>query len=200
VVRGFGDGSTISGKSEHDPDVMSFVEVAQDFCRLLERKTRLSPRGFLRRVLKSTVALYGAGLKLPNVDPDRGYHPGGQWFEKNKRLPIQELIKLDPQVQEHSRRHKLILRKIIRSLGGELRYQIVFDPFQDRETVSSTLSDDLAGIYCDVKEGLLNIKSSRRVSSSVIWQWKCDFESHWGRHAVSAINAMHCRLYSVPFV
>ena len=187
----------ISGKSEHDPDVMSFVEVAQDFCRLLERKTRLSTRGFLGRVLKSTVALYRAGLTLPNVDP--GYHPGGEWFEKNKGLPIQEQLRLHPKIQEHSRRNKLILGKIERSLGGELWYQIVFDPFQDRKTVSSSLSDDLADIYCDVKEGLLNLKSSRRVSASVIWQWKCDFESHWGRHAVSAINAMHCRLYSVPF-
>ncbi len=142
------------------------------------------------------MALYGAGLQLPNVRPDPGFKPLGAWFEENKGLPIGEQIKQNPKIQERSRRQQLIRRSIILSLGGELRYQKVFDPFQDQEPVTTTVSDDLEDIYCDVKEGLLAMGGSGRVSASTVWEWKFGLESHWGRHAVSVINALHSRYFS----
>ena len=120
----------------------------------------------------------------------------GEWFEKNKGLPIAEQIKRDPGIQETSRRREMILPNVILSLGGELFYQQVFEPFQDHEPIAGSLSDDLVDIYLDIKEGLLAMEGSERVAANIIWQWKCDLEIHWGRHAVSAINALHCRFFS----
>jgi hypothetical protein len=67
----------------------------------------------------------------------------------------------------------------------------IFDPFNDQEPVSPTISDDLEDIYCDVKEGLLAMESSGAVSQNVVWEWKFGLEIHWGRHAVGAIAALH---------
>ena len=148
--------------------IKSFVIAANEYCRLFEIKTRLSKRGFTVRVLKSTVALYSAGLDLPNVKPDPGYNPGREWFEKNKGLPIEEQLRLDPRIREHHRRWKAIGVKITCGLGGEVPYQTVFDPLHDKEAIYSTLTDDLADI------GL---------------------ETHWGRHAVDAIKVLYCLLF-----
>ena len=186
----------VGKKSVDDPAVVSFVAAAQSFCGLLEAKSRRSKRQFLEQVLSTTVALYRAGLQLPNVMPDPGFKPLGVWFEENKRLPISEQIKRNPKIQERRRRGQSIRRNIVLSLGSELRYQLVFDPFKDHESVTTTVSDDLEDIYCDVKEGLLAMAGLDRASASIVWQWKFDLEIHWGRHAVSAMNALHSLFFS----
>jgi Domain of unknown function (DUF5063) len=51
--------------------------------------------------------------------------------------------------------------------------------------------DDLADIWRDLKEGL-DVLTNRTASAEVdaIWHWRFSFESHWGRHARSAITAL----------
>lgn len=122
------------------------------------------------------MALYGAGLQLPDVKPERGFKPLG--------------------VPERSRLKQKIRKNIILSLGGELHYQKIFEPFQDQEPITTSVSDDLEDIYCDVKKGLLAMEGSDRIAASTVWEWKFGLEVHWGRHAVSAINALHCLFFS----
>jgi len=73
----------------------------------------------------------------------------------------------------------------------------VFEPFEPRaKAISFSVSGDLADIYCDVKEGVLKIgKRSNVLSPSIVWEWKLKLETHWGRHAVSAIAALHSLLF-----
>ena len=185
----------VKRQSTDDSDVLRFVTVAEAFCRVLEKRTRRSKRGFIQQSLKVTLALYSAGLELPNVHPEPGYNPAGEWFEQHKHLPIRQRMKEDPQLREHAARHKKIRDRILRSLGTELAYQQVFDPIVGQEPVTATLSDDLSGIYCDVVKGLLTEQEhSGVVPASVVWQWKFDLRYHWGKHATSAIYAMHCFL------
>ena len=181
-------------KSGDDLAVSSFVAAAEHFCDALERKARISKSQFLICVLKGTLALYGAGLELPDVEPESSFKPAGEWFEKNKRLPIEEQIRLNPRLLERSRQKQLVRRNIIHRLGNEMPYQMVFEPFQDHEQVTATVSDDLEDIYCDVKEGLLMIAGSEHVSVNVIWTWKFGLQSHWGKHAVNVICALHSAL------
>jgi hypothetical protein len=183
-------------KKSVDRAVALFVEAAQSFCELLEAKSHFSKQQFVRDVLTGTVALYSAGLQLPEVEPDAGFKPLGEWFEKHKGLPVGEQIKQNPGVQEHSRLKQMIRENIILSLGGELPYQKIFEPFRDHESVTTTISDDLEDVYCDVKEGLLAMEGSEGVSASIVWEWKFGLESHWGRHAVSAISALHSLVFS----
>jgi hypothetical protein len=162
---------------------------------VLEKRTRRSKRGFIEQSLKATLALYSAGLELPDVGPEPGYKPLGEWFERHKSMPIRQRMKEDPRLRAHAARYKKIRDRIVVSLGTDLAYQQVFDPVGEREPVTATLADDLSDIYCDVARGLLTVREhSEVVPASVVWQWKFDLQSHWGKHATSAIYAMHCFL------
>ncbi len=157
-------------------------------------KPRLSlqEKRFPGRVLKATAALYLAGLNLPDVRPERGCNPLGEWHKKNKGLPIEEKLRLDPRLREHSRRYKAISSSTTRLFGGEILYQTVFDPLHDKEAIPHTLEDDLADIYCDVKRGLIAMAGAKSPAASVVWDWKFNLEMHWGKHAVNAIKVLHC--------
>src|SRR5262249_50702736 len=135
--------------------------------------------------------------ELPDVRPERGYSPLGKWFEANKHLPLEKQLKQDPQVQEHAKRYASIRKKIVTSLGRDYASRQVFEPFEpSAKAISTTLSDDLAHIYCDLNRGLLKLgKRDHSVPASVVWQWKFGLETHWGRHAVSAIIALHSLLF-----
>jgi hypothetical protein len=58
-------------EAEPDDPVQEFIAVANEFCRLVEKKHR-SKRVFARQALRLTVALYGSGLRLPDCKPERG--------------------------------------------------------------------------------------------------------------------------------
>ena len=185
----------VKKRSTDDAAVLRFVTVAEAFCRELEKRTRHSKRGFIERSLKATLALYSAGLELPDVYPEPGYNPAGECFEQHKSMPIRQRMKEDPELRKHAALYKETRDRIIGALGTDLVYQQVFDPVREREPVAATLSDDLSDIYCDVVNGLLTVADHPDVvPPSVVWQWKFDLQSHWGRHATSAIYAMHCFL------
>lgn len=70
-------------------------------------------------------------------------------------------------------------------------YWDVFDPLneEDTESVFNSLADDLADIYRDLKRGLLLYNQGHIVEA--IWEWRCNFDIHWGTHLVSAQRAIH---------
>lgn len=145
------------------------------------------------------MALYGAGLELPDAEPEPGYNPAGDWWARNKRLPLEEQRKRDPQLQEHLKRYYRIRDLTAANLGGDQPYRVVFNLFDpDEAPVGTILSDDLSDIYCDMQKGLLRTSDSRVVSTSVVWQWKFDLQSHWGRHAVDALRALHILAFKPP--
>ena len=78
-------------------------------------------------------------------------------------------------------------------LKGPQVYRMVFHPLDlEDPAIKQALSDDLADIYCDVKEGLLRIdRNSQVILPSVVWNWKFGLASHWGKHAANAINVLH---------
>jgi len=59
-----------NGDSCIDPAVIHLVLAAKEFCRLLESQAALSQRDPIQQLLTAILALYGAGLKLPEVDPE----------------------------------------------------------------------------------------------------------------------------------
>jgi hypothetical protein len=52
------------------------------------------------------------------------------------------------------------------------------------------VADDLADIWNDLKQGLVALESGS-AEADVIFSWRHDFTSHWGRHAVNALAAVH---------
>lgn len=70
-------------------------------------------------------------------------------------------------------------------------YSVSFSPAKIEEApVTGDVADDLADIYRDLKNGL-SLYENRYVTEA-IWEWKQSFNTHWGRHAVSLLHALHC--------
>ena len=73
-------------------------------------------------------------------------------------------------------------------------YSDVFDPqtVPSEEPEVGDLADDIADIYRDLSEGL--DLSDAGLPSEAEWSFRHSFWTHWGRHASSAIKALHCWL------
>jgi hypothetical protein len=64
------------------------------------------------------------------------------------------------------------------------------DPLLDNEWCMGDAGDDLLDIYLDIKRGLMLFDDGRTEDAS--WHWGFLLRTHWGRHAVGAIFALHC--------
>ena len=74
----------------------------------------------------------------------------------------------------------------------------VFDPVgqEPDEPVAGHLPSDLSEIYRDVRNGCNAwVPSDPATYRDALWQMHFDFMSHWGRHAVTALAAMHSLLH-----
>src|SRR5436190_7898646 len=54
-----------------DPAVVTFVAVAKEYCRVLESEIVPLNRYLVQRLFEAILAIYTAGLKQPEVDPER---------------------------------------------------------------------------------------------------------------------------------
>jgi hypothetical protein len=72
------------------------------------------------------------------------------------------------------------------------KYSEIFDPSDvpAGEPVVGDVADDLADVYRDLIQGV-RLEAAGRPRDA-LWQWLMNFHIHWGRHAVSALRALHC--------
>jgi hypothetical protein len=159
----------------HNPAVVHFLTAAKDYCRLLETELALPQREFIQQLLSVTLALYSAGLTLPEIEPDEDSDED-QFYGEDRAVSRQAIVD---------------------KLGSEFYYEKVFEPFdaEDCRPVTASLGDDLADMYGDLLKGLIQVPPHGAVPAHVIWQWKFDLQIHWGRHAVGAIAALHSLLF-----
>jgi hypothetical protein len=59
----------------------------------------------------------------------------------------------------------------------------------DKEPVCGDLFDDFLDIYADLTDGLWLY--DRQHFEMAVFTWRLMFGVHWGRHAVSAMHALH---------
>ena len=71
-------------------------------------------------------------------------------------------------------------------------YWDIFNPLEEESPVLNSLSDDLADIYRDIKEGL--ILYNRGMIIEAVWEWRFNFQIHWGAHLTGAQRAIHSYL------
>jgi len=70
-------------------------------------------------------------------------------------------------------------------------YSVSFSPAKtENAPVTGDVTDDLSDIYRDLKNGLWFYENG--YVTEAIWEWKQSFNTHWGRHAVSLLHALHC--------
>ena len=166
-------------EQKNDPgnsSVRRFLNAARQYCALLESEDPRPQPELIRQVLPLLLSLYSAALELPDVEPEPD-------------------AKTEHEMDSEDR--KKFYKNVVKKVGGELPYQEVFEPFDpdDWEVVSGSLADDLSDIYFDIKRGLLTLGDLPEVSLATVWRWRFNFEIHWGRHAASAIHAIHSFLF-----
>lgn len=145
--------------------IRAFVDQATQFCEFIDTPNSLSLPEKLQHLSALLAKLYVAAIHLPDVEPT----------ERDVDAVIQR-----PQV----------------SFGDIDGYWEVFDPYEADKPIMASLTDDITDIYADLKKGLSMYQSGTEDDIiDAVWQWKTDFETHWGFHLVNAFRAMHLAVH-----
>jgi hypothetical protein len=148
----------------NDPSIELFADVVRRYCAWAEGEFH-QPRAEMQRARQLLAELYLAVINLPNLEIE----------EKENFACIS---------------HDECLR-IFRKFGSLPidQYWDVFNPLEDTEPVLNSLADDLADIYHDVKAGLILFEANH--FSDAVWDWRFNFQIHWGHHLVGAQRTIH---------
>lgn len=167
------------------PALASFALLAVRFCSLVEDRESHSAESFLSGIHPLLAQLYAAGLGLPSTDVQFGeelYDAGNEVSD----FPPEP----DPDGMPHEEWHPLF-DALTAKLGERCFYREVHDPYDppEQSEVTGSLADDLVDIYRDLRTGLR--KWQRGESGDALWEWRFNFEAHWGQHVVDALRAIH---------
>jgi hypothetical protein len=80
-------------------------------------------------------------------------------------------------------------RPTLESFGEKEVYWEVFDPYVPTEAGCGSLTDDLLDVHDDVRRGLVLWDHGHR--DAALWEWRFNFEIHWGDHCIDALRALH---------
>lgn len=152
---------------DYDSIITAFAELAIDYCKWAEGQAG-PPEQEHFRATNYIARLYLAGLELPITEPLENVDAREVTNEVYKKI------------------HKRF---------GALPFQYyweIFHPLTEKpeDPVTGDICDDLADIYRDLKNGLTFWENGEHQNAA--FQWKTSFGFHWGRHATSALRALHC--------
>ncbi len=159
-------------------NVLEFVTVSGEFCKLLESAGQLEFKEFLSRLQKITTLLYLKVALLPEVE------------EMQDDAPEKFVTEEDYNYLQHT------LKGVF---GAFDEYQEVFDPMmQYSETpLPASLSENMADIYQDVKDFILAYRiGTLDVMNDALGVCRNNFAEYWGQKLVNALRAIHHLLYS----
>ena len=148
-----------------------FVGVVREYCDVIEKADEYSRQRLIRRVRELLPQLYFYALHLP---------------ETVSELSIDRVITHEQWSE--------VFGGLIGKLGSCDMYWEIFNPSQQtpKEPVCGSLADDLADIYRDLKEGLLEWdKGNENIRAAVVWEWRFGFENHWGDHLVDGLRGLN---------
>lgn len=163
-----------SRAAARDP-VARFRAAAERYVALVDsvvRSRSIAER--LEEVASALAELYDRGLQLPVVD-------------RETNEPIADASLTNEEWTELFD----ALRAELGSLDGYTT--LAFPGSADDEVRQRSVAEDLADIYRDVKEGL-DLLLANAPETDVVWHWRFSFRSHWGKHAVEALRAIHGHL------
>lgn len=147
--------------SDHQEEVGAFVASARTFCEFVETA--------------STIECVAMRLL-------RGRNTLASLVAAATSLPLVEPTSDEPLVWDEKPAEWP-------GFGSHELYWMVFDAYVDDASVAGLLSDDFLDIYLDLKRGLVAFDDGRELDA--VWEWRFHFDCHWGRHAFSALRALH---------
>ena len=149
-----------------------FYKIANDFCDFIENQ----PKGkteFLKALRQYLLNLYNISLILP-------------WVELQSNIDYDDKLNSDE--------FENTLSFIADRLEGARYYWHVFDPTKQdaKELVCGDLLDDVRDIYQDLKYSIMIFNLDKvDCIENALWQFKFDFDKHWGDHCINALRALH---------
>lgn len=162
-------------------EIANFVREARKYNAWVETGTSTGIVA-AREVLELLVSLYGAALHLPHPGPDESHEETPEVNEAGDISHVKENW------------------EVLKTRLPFEHYAICFSPQElSEEPVVAALWDDIADIHRDIIRGL-ELYELEEIDDA-LWEWNFNFHHHWGRHATSAIAALHNYLTTVesPF-
>jgi hypothetical protein len=152
----------------------TFESSAEALCEFLDQTDSIEAPEFVHTALKLLTRVYAAALDLDHIEPDADEPP----------------VFSTPAVKE---RAEFVRRTVSTKLGSLDNYSVVFSPYDQGggPVVIGTVSQDLSELY----EDLASVRRARvedgLSDNDCMWEYRFDFHSHWGRHLLGALRALH---------
>jgi hypothetical protein len=159
-------------------NVVEFVAVANEFCKYTEHASELKGDELLKILQRILPLLYLKASLLPQLNP---------FFEDGNEKFVTESDWTE------------IQDTLLEKFGTANDYLEVFDErMTDSEgPVISTISENMADIYQDIKDFLLLYQTGTvEVMNDAVWECRMNFENFWGQKLVNSMRAIHRFLYS----
>lgn len=153
------------------PDSISiFAEAARQYCDLLDSLANGKPDGFYRTLHRALSRLAVGANELPRGDD-----------HENKSI----------RAMTHDDWGQM-MRQINHAIGADVADLIV----QDGDNIEAAtrvfmLSDCLADIYRELRDGLSHYKQGGLGVEKAAWDWRFFYEHHWGLHLFDAMHTVH---------
>jgi hypothetical protein len=159
-------------------NVVEFVAVANEFCKYAEHASELKGDELLKIMQRILPLMYLKASLLPQLEPF--FEDGNEKFVKESDWTgINETLK--------------------KKFGTANDYLEVFDEKirESDEPVISSISENMADIYQDMKDFLLLYQTgTSEVMNDAVWECRMNFENFWGQKLVNSMRAIHKFLYS----
>ncbi|ASB47805.1 DUF5063 domain-containing protein [Alkalitalea saponilacus] len=162
----------------YSPNVIEFVTVSREFCNWLEGSTEQTPKEFVNTALKILPLLYLKASMLPRSE-----------------TMLDDFVETFVSEEEYE-----AVRYQVKSLMGRFDdYLEVFTADMERSDLplTSTVSENMADIYQDLKDFLMNYRSAvTEIMNDSMVEMTSHFESYWGQRLVNVLRALHQVYYS----
>jgi hypothetical protein len=157
------------------PAVVDFLARGAEYVELIDRHREWSAAELLVRVFAPLASLVADALRLPSIG-----RPGPE--EPRHDDPCASWVSLYESLKLH--------------LASQDTYWEIYDPYVVEKPITGSLADCLAAVHDAICPGL-NAWASASAGErrSIVWQWRFQFEIHWGHHAIDALRAIHSLLF-----
>ena len=158
--------------------VIEFVAAANEFCKYAEHAAEINGGELLRILQRLLPFLYLKASLLPVLEPV--FEDGNEKFVTEADWE---------KVNEDFRRQ----------FGTADTYlDLIWEKFSEAENiVPSSIAEDMADIYQDLKDFLLLYQTgTSEVMNDAIWECSMNFENIWGQKLVNSMRAIHRFIYS----
>jgi Domain of unknown function (DUF5063) len=148
-----------------------FRAAAENFIQTVDSVAAMDRDTFLPRLSHCLAELYSSALDLPAVEPDT---------TGTDETPLA------------AEKWAELCSSLRGKIGPLDAYWGIFDSTENESPVQGTLAGDISEIYFDLKHDL-HLEEKGIPQSDFLWELRSSFRSHWGKHLLGALVAIHDR-------